>query len=468
MDPLFALSPLDGRYADRTKPLRNTLSEFALIKARVFVEVRWLLFLVSEGLVQTKPLSPEDNSAIARIADDFDIVAARRVKELEKVTNHDVKAVEYYIREKLLQIMATEAAVYIPLVHFACTSEDVNNVAYALNLEKMRSEVFLPKIAELLSSLGRLVEESADTPLLALTHGQPASPTTLGKEFSVFYSRIYKIVESIKNVKLAVKWNGATGTLAAHSSAVNGAGWLEISEKFLGQLTNSQSYEVNHFTTQIESHDNLSELLDGFARLCSSLIDACQDFWLYVSRGVLKLRKVESETGSSVMPHKVNPIDFENAEGNLHVANALFTSLARKLPVSRLQRDLTDSTCLRALAEAFGHCHVALDSVVRGLTKVAADEEFARLEIRPHFELLAEALQTCMRAEGVTDAYEQLKTLTRGRGVLSQQEYLEILDSLPLSEAKKAQLKVLTPETYVGEAGRLARLALQMYGVNKQ
>ena len=464
-DPILALSPLDGRYAERTKPLRECLSEFALIRARVVVELRWLVFIVSEQLVKIEPLTELDLRAIQSIVDEFNLADARRVKELEKITNHDVKAVEYFLREKL-EAKTTCAAELIPLVHFACTSEDINNVAYALNLEKLRSAILMPSISDLLSKMSVLAEEAAETPLLALTHGQPASPTTLGKEIAVFYARIYKIAQSIKQVKLAVKWNGATGTFAAHTVASeHGLSWTEISAKFLQSL--NSSFEVNHFTTQIEPHDALAELLDAVARLCSALIDVCQDLWLYVSRGVLKLRKVDTETGSSVMPHKVNPIDFENAEGNLHVANALFTCLARKLPVSRLQRDLTDSTCLRALAKAFGHCHVALDSVVRGLGKVAANEDLARREIRPHFEVLAEALQTCMRAEGISDAYEQLKTLTRGRGNLNAEEYREILDSLSLSQVTKDKLAALTPETYLGEAAHLARLALKLHPLDK-
>ncbi|MFL2547038.1 MAG: adenylosuccinate lyase [Candidatus Rariloculaceae bacterium] len=449
---LTALSPLDGRYAAKAAPLRDYLSEYALIRYRTLIEVRWLQHLANEpALAELAPLDGPVKDVLNQIVDRFGVEDARRVKELEAETNHDVKAVEYFLREKLDGV--SNAATYLgPFIHFACTSEDINNLSYALMLRDARQRVLAPGMKELTKELKSLAHEFADVPMLARTHGQPASPTTLGKELANVVYRLSQQIQRFSDVPIAGKINGAVGNFNAHLAAYPDADWRGISASFVESLDLTPAT----YTTQIEPHDWIAEYAQGISRFNTVLIDLCQDLWGYVSLGYFKSRLVAGEVGSSTMPHKVNPIEFENAEGNLGVANALLGFLAEKLPRSRFQRDLTDSTVLRNISVGLGHTLIAIASASRGLGKLEADTQRIATDLDDSVEVLAEAVQTCMRRYGITDAYEQLKALTRGQAI-TKESLESFIKSLDIPEAERQRLLDLKPSDYTGLAAQLAR-----------
>ena len=454
MDPttLTALSPLDGRYAAKADPLRDYLSEYALIRYRTTVEVRWLQHLAAEaGIVELEPFEPAVNEALNALVDGFSRDDASRVKALEATTNHDVKAVEYFLREKLGDHSAIKHNVPA-FIHFACTSEDINNVAYALMLRDTRMNVIVPAIEVLISDLKTLAHQCADVPMLARTHGQAASPTTLGKEVANFAARLNQQRARFVDTPVFGKFNGAVGNYNAHLAAYPEADWQEVSERFLASLELQQT----RYTTQIEPHDWIAEYCQCLMRLNTIVIDLCRDLWGYVSLDYFRQRALEHETGSSTMPHKVNPIDLENAEGNAGLANAVLGFLAEKLPISRWQRDLTDSTTLRNLGVGLGHSLLAVQSCRRGVGKLDVDSTAIARDLDPAWEVLAEAVQTVMRRHGVTDAYEQLKQLTRGRR-MTRDVLHEFIDAVDLPEESRASLKALTPSDYTGLAAKLAK-----------
>lgn len=445
-----ALSPVDGRYRAATEPLRGLLSEAGLIRERIRVEARWLTHLAAVvPQLAGASLSAEVIARARQLAHEPDADAAAAVKAIEARTNHDVKAVEYYVREQLSAVGAHEAT--LELVHFGCTSEDINNLSYARILLEARN-VLMQTLETRLKELGALAHRYADTAMLARTHGQPASPTTLGKEFANVAARLRRAQSRWESVSILGKWNGAVGNFNAHSAAVPNADWPTIARKFVESL----QLEYNPYTTQIEPHDWIAEYCDALAAANVILIDLSRDCWGYISLGYLRQRAVATEVGSSTMPHKVNPIDFENAEGNLGIANALLKHFAEKLPVSRWQRDLTDSTVLRNLGVALGHTLIAWKALGRGLDKVAADPVRIAADIDGAWEVLGEAVQTVLRAVGVPDGYERLKDFTRGR-TIDARALAEFIDSLPLPVAEKSRLKALTPARYTGIAARLAK-----------
>ncbi|QIK36839.1 adenylosuccinate lyase [Caldichromatium japonicum] len=448
---LTAVSPIDGRYGARTALLRAIFSEYGLIRHRVLVEVRWLRCLAAHpGIPEVNPFSPEAEAVLERLSDAFTLADAERIKSIERTTNHDVKAVEYFIKEQLGGL--TELTRISEFVHFACTSEDINNLAYGLMVREGRDAVILPTLDELLGSLRALAQRHAELPMLARTHGQPATPTTLGKELANFVYRLRLQRVRIAEVRLLGKINGAVGNYNAHCIAYPEVDWPAFAQDFVESL----GLAFNPYTTQIEPHDALAELFDALARCNTVLIDLCRDLWGYIALGYFKQRLRSGEVGSSTMPHKVNPIDFENAEGNLGLANALLRHLADKLPISRWQRDLTDSTVLRNLGTAFGYQLIAIQSIQQGLAKLEADPERLRLDLDEHWEVLAEPIQTVMRRYGLPEPYEQLKALTRGQRI-GQSELHAFIDGLALPDAVKAELKALTPERYLGRAAELAR-----------
>ncbi|MGH8063117.1 MAG: adenylosuccinate lyase [Pseudoxanthomonas sp.] len=447
---LLALSPLDGRYAGKVDALRPIFSEYGLLKARVKVEVEWLLALAAEpGIVE---LSPFPDAAVARLralAADFSTADAARVKEIERTTNHDVKAVEYFIKEQLKNDAALGPA--LEFVHFACTSEDINNLSYALMLEQGRSEVLLPALDKVIDQLRALAHAQASQPMLSRTHGQTASPTTLGKEIANVVARLQRQRRQIAAVELTGKINGAVGNYNAHVVAYPEVDWPAFAQRFVESL----GIVFNPYTTQIEPHDNVAEIGDATRRANTILVDLARDIWGYISLGYFKQTLKQGEVGSSTMPHKVNPIDFENAEGNFGLANALFEHFSAKLPISRWQRDLTDSTVLRALGTAFGHTLVALDSLGKGLGKLTVAPERLDADLDAAWEVLAEAVQTVMRRHGLPNPYEQLKALTRGQGI-TQQSMWKFIESLELPADAKQRLLDLTPGKYIGLAEKLA------------
>lgn len=445
-----ALSPVDGRYRAATEPLRSLLSEAGLIRERIRVEAQWLVHLsTSVPQLAGAPLSPDVIARARQLALEPDASAAATVKTIEAKTNHDVKAVEYYVREQLSAAGASEAA--LELVHFGCTSEDINNLSYARILQAARTKL-LETFEMRANELAGLAHRYADTAMLARTHGQPASPTTLGKEFANFTARLRRAQERWERVSILGKWNGAVGNFNAHVAAVPTADWPKLSRAFIQSL----GLEFNPYTTQIEPHDWVAEYCDAVAGINTILVDLCRDCWGYISLGYLRQRAVATEVGSSTMPHKVNPIDFENAEGNLGIANALLKHFAEKLPVSRWQRDLTDSTVLRNLGVALGHTLIAWRALGRGLDKVAADPARIAADIDDAWEVLGEAVQTVLRAAGIPEGYELLKDFTRGR-TIDGHALSAFIDTLPLSIDEKARLKALTPKDYTGLAAHLAR-----------
>ncbi len=447
---LTALSPLDGRYRRATEPLRELLSESGLIRERIRIEAQWLLHLVQAApMLAGAALSPGVRAAALALAAHPPEDAAEIVKRIEARTNHDVKAVEYYVREVLLAAGASSAN--LELVHFGCTSEDINNLSYAKLLHAARI-VLLGAAQEISAALASLAHTHAGLPMLARTHGQPASPTTLGKEFANVVARLRRAQQRLTAVAVLGKFNGAVGNFNAQVAALPGLPWPQITQRFIQSL----GLNENPLTTQIEPHDWIGEYCDALAALNVISIDLCRDIWGYVSLGYLRQKPVAGEVGSSTMPHKINPIDFENAEGNLGVANALLRHFAEKLPVSRWQRDLTDSTVLRNVGVALGHTLVAWRSVLRGLAKIDVDAARIGADVNGAWEVLGEAVQTVLRAQGVADGYEMLKDFTRGRAIDAEALHA-FIESLPIAAAEKVRLQQLKPQDYVGLAGELAR-----------
>lgn len=448
--PTDALSPVDGRYRAATQPLRELLSEAGLIRERIRIEAQWLLHLTaSVPHLAGSSLPPAVRLCAEELAREPPAGAVPEVKRTEARINHDVKAVEYYVRERLSE--AGASAQTLELVHFGCTSEDVNNVSYARLLKAARAAL-LEALTHITGELTSLAKRYADTPMLAHTHGQPASPTTLGKELANIVARLARAQRRLASVEILGKWNGAVGNFNAHVATLPAVDWPQLARRFVEDL----DLGYNAYTTQIEPHDWIAEYCDAVAAVNVVLIDWCRDAWSYISIGYLRQRPVAGEVGSSTMPHKVNPIDFENAEGNLGVANALLRHFSEKLPLSRWQRDLTDSTVLRNVGVALAHTLIAWRALLRGLAKVEADPVCIAADLDESWEVLAEAYQTALRAAGVPDGYELLKSLTRGRTV-DRQALAALLDSLPLEERLKSDLKKLRPADYVGLAARLAR-----------
>ena len=447
---LNALSPLDGRYAARLDALRPYLSEFGLLHHRVCVEVTWLKALGRAGLPELPPFSRSVLADLDDLVATFSMADATRIKDIEKVTNHDVKAVEYFMKEKLAA--NPEFARAAEFIHFACTSEDINNLAYGLMLGQARKKVMLPALREAHQALRALALAEAATPMLARTHGQPATPTTLGKEAANVAMRLARAIDGFERVALMGKLNGATGNFNAHVAAYPEIDW----ENLARGVVEGMGLTYNTHTIQIEPHDTLAEYFDALARINTILVDWCRDVWGYISVGYFRQRLKEGEVGSSTMPHKVNPIDFENAEGNLGMANAILRHLAEKLPVSRWQRDLTDSTVLRNVGLGLGHSLLALDSLAKGSGKLEVSHARLAQDLDANWEVLAEAVQTVMRRYGVANPYEKLKALTRGKGIDREalRAFVADLDIPP--DAKRA-LMALTPDTYLGRAAELAR-----------
>ena len=450
-DALLALSPLDGRYAGKVESLRPIFSEYGLIKARVKVEVEWLLALANEpGIAELKPFSAAATTKLRTLAADFTVADAARVKEIERTTNHDVKAVEYFIKERLKD--DKELGPAMEFVHFACTSEDINNLSYALMLHEARENVLLPTMRHLATSLRSLAHEHAALPMLSRTHGQTASPTTVGKEIANVVARLQRQFATFSSIAITGKTNGAVGNYNAHVVAYPDVDWQRFAQRFVESL----GLTFEPYTTQIEAHDYIAELCDAGKRIDTICIDLCRDIWGYISLGYFRQAVKAGEIGSSTMPHKVNPIDFENAEGNFGIANALFEHFAAKLPISRWQRDLTDSTVLRALGTAFGHALIGFDSLQRGLGKLSANPERLAADLDAAWEVLAEAVQTVMRRHGLPNPYEQLKALTRGHGI-DADAMRGFIASLDLPADAKKRLLELTPATYTGLAAKLAK-----------
>ncbi|HQR49890.1 MAG TPA: adenylosuccinate lyase, partial [Steroidobacteraceae bacterium] len=446
-----ALSPVDGRYASRCTELRELFSESGLIRARVRVEVAWLLALAaSPDIPEMHGLSQSDLEVATRLEAAFTEADAAAVKAIERETNHDVKAVEYFVKDRLREHAAWRPR--LEFVHFACTSEDINNVAYALLCLQARDEILLPRLEALAETLRAMAHTHAHDAMMSRTHGQPATPTTLGKEVAVFVHRLRRACERLRAVPILGKMNGAVGNYNAHLAAYPDVDWPGTARR----LVESLGLQWNPYTTQIDPHDWMAEYFDAVARANTVLIDLCRDFWGYISVGAFRQKVIAGEVGSSTMPHKVNPIDFENAEGNFGVANALLRFMADKLPVSRWQRDLTDSTVQRNIGVALAHSDVAIQSVSRGLARLEVDRTQLAAELDANWELLAEPIQTVMRRYALPGAYEQLKALTRGRR-LDAAALADFIDGLPLPAEAKGRLRELTPASYLGLAARLAR-----------
>ncbi len=447
LSSLTAVSPVDGRYAGKTSALRPIFSEFGLIRCRVQVEVRWLQRLAAHpGVPEVAPFSSEANAVLNQLAENFQLEHAERVKEFERTTNHDVKAVEYLLKEQAKQL--PELAKVNEFIHFACTSEDINNLSHALMLREGRDSVLLPLMRQVAESIRKLAVQFADVPMLSRTHGQPASPTTLGKELANVVYRLERQVAQVAAVPLLGKINGAVGNYNAHLSAYPDIDWEANAREFIeGDL----GLTWNPYTTQIEPHDYIAELFDAIARFNTILIDFDRDVWGYISLGYFKQKTVAGEIGSSTMPHKVNPIDFENSEGNLGIANALFQHLASKLPISRWQRDLTDSTVLRNLGVGFAHSVIAYEASLKGIGKLELNAARIAEDLDACWEVLAEPVQTVMRRYAVENAYEKLKDLTRGKGI-TPEALQTFIDGLDIPAEAKAELRKLTPANYIGNA----------------
>lgn len=450
LDSLTAISPIDGRYAAKTEGLRNIFSEYGLLYHRLIVEIRWLQCLSQiPEIIEVAQLSEPANILLESIIENFDPLQAQRIKEIEKTTNHDVKAVEYYLKEQVAQ--NAELNKLSEFIHFGCTSEDINNLSHALMLNKGRDRVFMPMATEILDRLTELAHEYAEIPMLSHTHGQPASPTTLGKEFANVVYRMRRQLGQIQSVEILAKLNGAVGNYNAHLSAYPDSDWPAITRQFV----ESMGIGWNPYTTQIEPHDYIAELFDALARFNTILIDFSRDIWGYIAIGYFRQRAIEGEVGSSTMPHKVNPIDFENAEGNFGIANALLHHLSQKLPVSRWQRDLTDSTVLRNLGTGIGHVLIALDSLKRGIGKLEVNTEVMAADLDQNWEVLAEPIQTVMRRYGIDQPYEKLKALTRGQKI-DADAIRKFVETLAIPESAKRELLLLTPASYIGNAAAQA------------
>jgi adenylosuccinate lyase len=451
-DPaLDALSPLDGRYAARVAALRPLLSEAGFVRHRVQVEIEWLIALSDLGLPELRPFTAPARARLRAIASGFGAAQAQRVKAIEAVTNHDVKAVEYFLKEQVQGDSELEPAA--EFIHFACTSEDINNTSHALMFRAARDEVLLPVLDRLIETLRQWAHAQAEQPMLSRTHGQPATPTTLGKELANVVARLRLAREQLAAVRPMAKMNGAVGNFNAHLAAAPDLDWEAFARQVVEQ---SLGLNFNPWTIQIEPHDWMAGLFDAIARINTVLLDLDRDLWGYISLGYFRQRLKAGEIGSSTMPHKVNPIDFENSEGNLGVANALLRHLADKLPISRWQRDLTDSTVLRNVGVALGHTLLGWDACLRGLGKLEVDAQRLQADLDSCWEVLAEPVQTVMRRYGVPNPYEQLKELTRGKGI-SAQALAEFVDRLPIPQAERDRLRAMTPSSYIGKAAELAR-----------
>jgi adenylosuccinate lyase len=453
LSPLTALSPLDGRYQSRMAPLRALFSEWALIRFRVKCEVEWLKALsIAPALAEVAPFSAATLDALDALVEKFSEADGAAVKAIEATTNHDVKAVEYFLRQKLAG--NAEIDKVAEFIHFACTSEDINNLCHALMLKQARDDVMLPALDSVIARLTTLAHDHAALPMLAHTHGQPASPTTLGKEMANVVHRLRRARDNIAKVALSGKINGAVGNYNAHTVAYPDIVWENFARTFVEHL----GLEFNPYTTQIEPHDAMAELFDAFARVNTILIDLNRDVWGYISLGYFKQKLKAGEIGSSTMPHKVNPIDFENSEGNLGLANAVLHHMSEKLPISRWQRDLSDSTVLRNMGVALGYALLAYDSCLKGLGKLEANPAQLAEDLDANWEVLAEPIQTVMRRYGVDGAYEQLKELTRGKAGINRETLRVFINSLTgIPEAERKRLIALTPATYIGNAADLAR-----------
>ena len=451
IDNLIAISPIDGRYANKCAELQDVFSEYGLIKRRVLVECAWLEALCdAKDIRECKPLSASERKALRKIPAEFSLADAQRVKDIEKTTNHDVKAVEYFLKEKVAR---TSLAKRTEFIHFGCTSEDINNMSHALMLRDGKA-VLRAAMDEMTSKIVQMAKAYAKVPMLAHTHGQPASPTTVGKELAVVSQRLKRQAGEIDRLVMPAKMNGAVGNFNAHLSAYPKTDWERLSRKVIESLGLRQ----NRLTTQIESHDGIAELFDAIQRWNSVLLDFDRDVWMYVSMGYFRQRTVKGEIGSSTMPHKVNPIDFENSEGNLGLANAVMGFMARKLPISRMQRDLTDSTTLRNMGVGFGYTLIAIRSTIKGLGKLELNEERLSEDLDRNWEVLAEPIQTVMRKVGMDRPYERLKELTRGRRV-NAEIMRDFVQALPLPKEDKSRLLKMTPSSYIGIAEKLAKLA---------
>ncbi len=449
--PLTALSPLDGRYAGKVETLRPLFSEYGLIRARVTVEVRWLQMLAANRDISEVPaFSDAANALLNDIVSNFSEENARRVKEIEATTNHDVKAVEYFLKEQVAG--HAELSAVSEFFHFACTSEDINNLSYGLMLKEARDSVLLPELDRLITTMQQMAVDMADVPLLSRTHGQPASPSTMGKEWANVAYRMMRQRKQIAAVVILGKINGAVGNYNAHMVSYPELEWEAIAKAFVESL----GLGWNPYTTQIEPHDYIAELNDAVCRFNTVLIDSCRDIWGYISLGYFKQRVVEGEVGSSTMPHKVNPIDFENAEGNLGIANAVMGHLSAKLPLSRWQRDLTDSTVLRNLGVGFGYSILAYASAQKGLGKLQLNEVRLAEDLDATWEVLGEAVQTVMRRYGLENPYEQMKALTRGKGI-TPEALKAFIETLDIPAGAKAELTALTPASYIGNAAGQAK-----------
>jgi adenylosuccinate lyase len=443
---LTAISPIDGRYRSKAESLSEYFSEFALIRYRVIVEIRWLQKLAQHPQVLEAPtLSADANAALEAIIDNFSIEDASRVKTIEATTNHDVKAVEYFIKEKVTG--HPDLAKQMEFVHFACTSEDINNLSYALMLRDGRDNVMVPMMQQIIDHLRKLAHEQADQPQLSRTHGQTASPTTVGKEFANVVARLERQLKQFANNEILGKINGAVGNYNAHLSAYPEIDWETNAQEFVTNL----GLTWNPYTTQIEPHDYIAELFAAICRFNTILIDLDRDIWGYISLGYFKQRTIAGEVGSSTMPHKVNPIDFENSEGNLGIANAVMQHMAEKLPISRWQRDLTDSTVLRNIGVGFAHSVIAYGASLKGLSKLSINAEALLADLDDSWEVLAEPIQTVMRRYNVEQPYEKLKALTRGQKI-NQQVLSDFVDTLDIPEEAKAQLRKMRPDNYIGNA----------------
>jgi len=450
LNSLTAISPIDGRYARKTAALRPYFSEYGLIYHRVVVEIRWLQALSRHADITEVPaFSDSANQFLQSIIDDFSPAQAERIKDIESTTNHDVKAVEYFLKEQVVD--SDELAAISEFFHFACTSEDINNLSHALMLKAGRDAVLVPELMAISEAIKQLAHGNADVSMLSRTHGQTASPTTLGKEMANVVYRLQRQIEQIKATSLLGKINGAVGNYNAHISAYPDLDWSAFAQEFIESL----GLEWNPYTTQIEPHDYIAELFDALARCNTILIDYSRDIWSYISIGYFKQKTIAGEVGSSTMPHKVNPIDFENAEGNLGIANAILGHLGQKLPISRWQRDLTDSTVLRNLGSGFGHVLIALDSLKRGISKLEVNHDAIAADLDANWEVLAEPIQTVMRRYGVEQPYEKLKALTRGQRIDANiiREFVEKLD---IPDTAKKQLIEMTPASYIGNANQQA------------
>ena len=448
MSKLMAISPLDGRYADKVADLQEVFSEFGLIRCRIEVEISWLQALCAEPKIkEVRALTEAENDWFSGLVSNFNVEEAQQVKDIEKTTNHDVKAIEYYLKDKIANTSIADLSEFI---HFGCTSEDINNLSHALML-KDGLEVLTSVQGQLMVDLNEMAIEYKNIPMLARTHGQTASPTTVGKELAVFVLRFMKQVETIENCLLEGKMNGAVGNYNAHLSAYPDVDWPELSR---GVVEDRLGLVQNKLTTQIEPHDYMAELFDAIARWNNILMDLDRDIWSYISRGYFGQKTIKGEIGSSTMPHKVNPIDFENSEGNLGLANALLHHLSAKLPISRLQRDLTDSTVLRNMGVAFGYSLLAYKSTLKGLSKVKVNEKVMAADLDAAWEVMAEPVQTVMRKAGIANPYEKLKDLTRGN-VVNRETIRNFVEKLDIPDDDKQRLLDMSPATYVGMAAGL-------------